>query len=998
MATDPTIRLQQTIQQQIIDIGAIVDRVADRIKGIIGEGIKAVFEPVAAALQGALDLIAQLVGGLLGDLTTPADLTKGIIEAWLEEWTTEAGLNAKLTGWLAEGLPHQVGLTLQGAMPPQHPDPADALLHDTPEPHGIGVAIDRLRSMPGWAQGLWHSVANVVTIMAYLQMLNHAELAALQQDVSIQTPVTPLGLPDLALSVVQSQVGEDWAKQQALRLGFTPELFDVVLRITGEPPGPETMLELWRRGATDEAGVDQAMRESRLKNKYIDALKELRFHLPPPSDLIRFLVRDAFDDSVASDLGLDTDFEDKFDPAMFFKVGISRDDALRYWRAHWQLPSPTQLFEMHHRTSESASYKSEPINLPSGKTVHRLISADFLRRTLQINDLLPPFLDKYREISFSPPTRVDARRMYLADQFTDDDLYRAFLDEGYTPDFAAQMLQWMQAAKAKAQHEEALKHAAPVITHLRDMYRTGLLDSQEATGSLTELGVEPDIIGLWLRSDDLDRERRRANAIRDDLHRLFVSEFLTTDDVDSRLGNEGFTAAERARILEDWRLDLQLKEASDDQKRMRELTKSHVLDAFKDRRIDRSEASLLLTEMGYHADQVEFWLTDVEWDAAQKDADTVREAIHADYVDQIIERNVAGARLDALNVPAAHKDALLQRWDTERRRKEPRLNIGQVTALAENQVIPPDELVAYLRKLRYQDAEIELLQQLWGYEVGVTRERLDLAREQFQFRKEQAEAARAERAAREERARQERETARQSAESQRLAAEQRAQERQLAAEARRAASQVEAEQRRQVAESARHERTVTEALAREERARQERDTNRQLRVELAERTLSAADERQRRAFEQQDRTLAQRESNLDARYQRALNDRLAAEQRREEAQIARESRLEEARIRAESRAAQARIATEGRGERRQLERELRAQQATMAREERAQAARVAQEQRVAAARSVIAEAQAQAQSQIERMRDAERERLQNAAAERQRRLEEATQRRIGALS
>jgi hypothetical protein len=995
---DPIQRLQSDIQQQVADIGGIVDSVVNRLKGVLGDAISGVFTPVAAALQGALDLIAQLVGGLLGDLVTIPDAVRSGYEEWLKMAGEDNGPSTAMTRWIIHNFGAGADKALQDKVGEQNDTLIGWLLGDRVEKPSVGHMFEGFKSKPGWYQGIVYLAATVASTGALLQGLQQPELSALQQSALMEDPTSPLTLAQLASATVQSQVGEDFAAEQAKRLGITPELFQIVVNTTGNPLAPEQMLELWRRGVVDEPTVDQAIRESALKNKYIDAFKALRFVLPSPSDLIRFLVRDAFDDTVAADLQTDTDFDKKFDPDLFFKVGVDPDDARRFWRAHWQLPSPTQLFEMHHRTSNAPSYQSEPIGLPSGATVHRLISAEFLQRTLQINDLLPPFLDKYTAISFNPVTRIDARRLYLADVFSDDDLYRAFLDEGYAPELAGRMLQWQQQAKAKAQKDEALKHAAPIIAHLRSMYANGSLDSADATGQLVELGADPDIVAMWLRADDLDRERRRASAIRDDLHRLYVAEFLTEDDVDSRLGSEGFTGAERARLLDDWRLDLQLKAESDDQKRARELTKSHVLDAYKDRRISRDEAESMLLGMGYHQDQSDFWLQDVDFDAAQKDADTVREAVHADFVDGVIDFGTALSQLDALGVQSGHRDALLRRWSTERRRKEPRLSIGEVTQLAEKQIIPPDQLVDYLRRLRYQDREIELLQALWGYDIGVKAEQVALAQAKFEEQKRQFEQRRQDAAAREERARAERESARQAAESQRIAAEQRRADAQAQAEARRAQAQLEAENRRSAAEAARHERNVAEAQAREERARQERDQARAQRAQIAEQARAATDARQQRTFAQQDRTLAQREAFTEQRFQAAQQARIEAEQRHEQSQIERENRQEQARIRAESRSQEAKIATENRGERRTLERELRQQGFAEAREQRAQAARVAQEQRAAEARATVASAQAQAQLQIQQLRDDERRRLENAAATRAQRIADAAQRRISALS
>src|SRR4051812_12045514 len=100
MPDDPVQRLHDTVTQGVADIGGIVDTIVNRLKGVLNDAIAGVFEPVAAALQGALDLISQLVGGLLGDLVTIPDAVRSGYEEWLKMAGEDNGPGTTMTRWV----------------------------------------------------------------------------------------------------------------------------------------------------------------------------------------------------------------------------------------------------------------------------------------------------------------------------------------------------------------------------------------------------------------------------------------------------------------------------------------------------------------------------------------------------------------------------------------------------------------------------------------------------------------------------------------------------------------------------------------------------------------------------------------------------------------------------------------------------------------------------------------------------------------------------------
>ena len=81
-----------------------------------------------------------------------------------------------------------------------------------------------------------------------------------------------------------------------------------------------------------------------------------------------------------------------------------------YWRAHWELPSPTTGFEMLHRLHPDVlevigeKYKEMGLNPDDLKT-----DLDTLKELLKISDYPKYWRDRLAAISYSPLTRVDLR-------------------------------------------------------------------------------------------------------------------------------------------------------------------------------------------------------------------------------------------------------------------------------------------------------------------------------------------------------------------------------------------------------------------------------------------------------------------------------------------------------------------------------------------------------------------------------------------------------------
>jgi len=100
-----------------------------------------------------------------------------------------------------------------------------------------------------------------------------------------QLAYQPMSVADAVNATVQNQLDQDDAATIAQQNGLEASAFPVLLATAGEPLSRTEMEELYNRGLVSEDDVIQALRESRLKNKYNDLAFDLHARLLPVSSI-----------------------------------------------------------------------------------------------------------------------------------------------------------------------------------------------------------------------------------------------------------------------------------------------------------------------------------------------------------------------------------------------------------------------------------------------------------------------------------------------------------------------------------------------------------------------------------------------------------------------------------------------------------------------------------------------------------------------------------------
>ena len=516
-----------------------------------------------------------------------------------------------------------------------------------------------------------------------LQQYTRAQAARLR--LAILSPA------ETAAAVIQSY----WERAKGLanlaNYGYTDEDANTLIDIQGEPLAPGQLLDLLNRGDVDEAFVRQGLNESRLKPKYNDALLKLRFQLLGASDYIRFAVREVFSPASRAALTLDEDYPEILTDKLR-RIGYSEEDARDSWAAHWELPSPTQVYEMLHRG---------------------LITEKQLDDYLRSADYAPVWRPLLKAISFDPLTRVDVRRAYKLGVVTLDQVKQTYRDIGYDEKNAQILTDFTRTDADEERKQEKELLVGPVKSSALAMYKARRIGEDQLRQTLANLGYPKEIVDRFVADIDFAREQDRREDVAAALKASYVKALRSRDDTIAILTKAGYNDLELAQLMETWDILREATELQPHQAAQRDLTKGEILQAYADDVYDEAQARLAIAALGYD---------DAETSAIVGHAVLVKnKKALADEIEVIHQETIAGGRtfdaasiaLDKLGVPATQKRLYLIRWGQERQKRIPDFPVALLEKLAAKNLLTTDAARFYLVNQGYTEQQIGLLLALW---------------------------------------------------------------------------------------------------------------------------------------------------------------------------------------------------------------------------------------------------------------------------------------------
>ena len=234
------------------------------------------------------------------------------------------------------------------------------------------------------------------------------------------------------------------------------------------------------RGFIDEATASDHLSRYGFSGSAKQAILELRNLIPSPTDLIRMAVREVFNPQLRAELTLDAEYPDAFTP-WARQLGISEDWARNYWAMHWDLPSPSQGYEMLHRGQ---------IEMPQ------------LVDLIKALDYAPVWRDKLIAIAYNPITRVDLRRLYKSGIITEEDVFQGYKAQGYDEQKARWLTDYTKKYYSPEDASQLDDMADLAVSTFRTAYRRHVITRDEALDRIVEAGYTEDVADFLLTIDD----------------------------------------------------------------------------------------------------------------------------------------------------------------------------------------------------------------------------------------------------------------------------------------------------------------------------------------------------------------------------------------------------------------------------------------------------------------------------------------------------------------
>lgn len=454
-------------------------------------------------------------------------------------------------------------------------------------------------------------------------------------------------------AVLRDQVHLETMQKELEDQGWHPQQMEAARLASEQRLGVSEIIVANIRGEIGDVEALQRLAQHGIPPADSRILFNIGEQLPGPSDLVRFALREVWDERVVSDGGYAQGVPEEF-LSWMEKQGYSRDKAIWYWLAHWEIPSPGQMFEMFHREE---------------------IGFDKLVQGLKTNDIAPGWIDPLLGITYNLLTRVDVKRALRYGEYTVDDVLTEYKHQGYGDKRSVVLTNI--AIKEALDEAAGLTRAAIVKA-----YQKRRMKRREAEESLEDIGILGEVAGFYLDQADYDRadallERKIAHV-----ESRYDAGLLDDGQAFEELVSLGVPGEEARLDVDDWRLARQTRVRRPSRANLDEFFSQDVVDV----RTYRQEMSGL----GYDARYVGWYLGSLAFESAKRAAEeeerTHKESQRIESDRRSSDYQKAKARIDRdiAELNAAIADARVALVEAENGRDQALaqlLSVRQIAAL-----------------------------------------------------------------------------------------------------------------------------------------------------------------------------------------------------------------------------------------------------------------------------------------------------------------------------
>lgn len=245
-------------------------------------------------------------------------------------------------------------------------------------------------------------------------------------------------------------------------------------------------------------------------------------NIPPYMDLISIYVKEGYLEDHWLELPAEM-------VQNFTELGYSEYWTKRLWGKHWEYPSPTQLYEMLHRTA--------------GNFPEIGVTSETLRNMLKLHDFEPKWRGPLEAISWGTWRIYDIRTGWEMGLLSDGDLTKRLIDTGYEPRDAALLAEIQKMFVLRSEIDR-------ILTEADQDFIEGWIDESQLKADYEATPYNPFVIDLRIARVKLRRDRDLKRDIKTALVNRYKKADLSAAEFKLALSQLGVDEAWIATELE----------------------------------------------------------------------------------------------------------------------------------------------------------------------------------------------------------------------------------------------------------------------------------------------------------------------------------------------------------------------------------------------------------------------------------------------------------------
>lgn len=411
-----------------------------------------------------------------------------------------------------------------------------------------GSLIEAARNYPALGEVLQMLNRGMITNQQALTALQRDGLHPDYVDAALSLRDQLLSPADLALAALRGIITTEEAYTQAHTMGYANDQVDLLIGNTGEPPGIMEMLFLYRRKLIDEATLVRAIKQSRIRDEWVQSVIDLRYAPMSTADAVRAVVENYMTPEegqvIAEQNGLEPDH-------------------WKYLYESWGRPLAVgEMLRLYHL----------------GK-----VTIDDVKQAIRESDIK----DKYVDVAVDLGRRLlgDYRITQMVQEgvITHDEAMKLLEEQGYTPEDAVRIIN-LGTAKRIGSHHTLTK--SDTLT----MYTDALITRDQAMGYLTALGYTADLAKQMLDLADYKRKAALIKITMKGIEAELKAHRIDEHQAKSQLVTAGLDPTQAQIYVDEWMQTLKVA--------TRTLTEAQTLKACVDGVISTEECKTRLLALG----------------------------------------------------------------------------------------------------------------------------------------------------------------------------------------------------------------------------------------------------------------------------------------------------------------------------------------------------------------------------------------------------------------